>query len=101
MYPLSPPLEKLHIRDRELKAHIAQLGEMRPGSLVECYRKCGSSFLGVVEAGCKGVIGTRLKRGGMPWTVRGANAVIALRCCKLSSRFEDFWEQRSGARNLA
>jgi hypothetical protein len=38
MNPLSPPLEKLQIRDRELKAHIAQLGEMRPGSLVECYR---------------------------------------------------------------
>jgi hypothetical protein len=54
---------------------------------------CTSS--GVVEAGCKGVIGTRLKRGGMHWTVRGANTIIALRCCKLSGRFEDFWEQRS------
>ena len=54
---------------------------------------CTSS--GVLEAGCKGVIGTRLKRGGMHWTVRGANAIIALRCCKLSGRFEGFWEQRS------
>ena len=54
---------------------------------------CTSS--GVVEAGCKGVVGTRLKRGGMHWTVRGANAIIALRCCKLSGRFEGFWEQRS------
>ena len=54
---------------------------------------CTSS--GVVEAGCKGVIGTRLIRGGMHWTVRGANAIIALRCCKLSGRFENFWEQRS------
>jgi hypothetical protein len=60
---------------------------------------CTSS--GVVEAGCKRVIGTRLKRGGMHWTVRGANAIIALRCCKLSGRFEDFWEERSGVRNLA
>ena len=60
---------------------------------------CTSS--GVVEAGCKGVIGTRLKRGGMHCTVRGANAIIALRCCKLSGRFEDFWEERSGMRNLA
>lgn len=50
---------------------------------------------GVVEAGCKVVIGTRLKRAGMHWTVRGANAIIALRCCKLSGRFEDFWERRS------
>ena len=43
---------------------------------------CTSS--GVVEAGCKVVVGTRLKRAGMHWTVKGANAIIALRCCKLS-----------------
>jgi hypothetical protein len=50
---------------------------------------------GVVEAGCKVVVGTRLKRAGMHWTVHGANAILALRCCKLSGRFEDFWERRS------
>jgi hypothetical protein len=50
---------------------------------------------GVVEAGCKVVVGTRLKRAGMHWTVRGANAIIALRCSKLSGRYEDFWERRS------
>jgi hypothetical protein len=50
---------------------------------------------GVVEAGCKVVIGTRLKRAGMHWTVSGANAIIALRCCKLSGRYEDFWERHS------
>ena len=48
---------------------------------------------GVVEAGCKTVIG-RLKRSGMFWTVRGANAIIALRCCQLSGKFEDYWEAR-------
>jgi len=52
---------------------------------------------GVVEAGCKVAIGTRLKRAGMHWTVGGADAIIALRCCKLSSRFEDFWERRAAA----
>lgn len=50
---------------------------------------------GVVEAGCKVVIGTRLKRAGMHWTLPGANAIIALRCSKLSGRYEDFWERRS------
>jgi len=50
---------------------------------------------GVLEAGCKVVIGTRLKRAGMRWSVSGANAIIALRCSKLSGRFEDFWERRS------
>jgi hypothetical protein len=52
---------------------------------------------GVVEAGCKTAIGTRLKRSGMHWTVPGADAIIALRCCKLSGTFEDFWERRSAA----
>jgi hypothetical protein len=56
---------------------------------------CVSS--GVVEAGCKVAIGTRLKRAGMRWTVSGADAIIALRCCQLRGRFEDFWERRSAA----
>ncbi len=53
---------------------------------------------GVVEAGCKVAIGTRLKRAGMHWTVQGSNAIIALRCAKLSGRFQDFWERRTEQR---
>jgi hypothetical protein len=49
---------------------------------------------GVIEAGCKTVIATRLKRSGMFWTVRGANAILALRCSYLNGRFEDYWEGR-------
>ena len=52
---------------------------------------------GVVEAACKTVVGARLKRSGMFWTVRGANAILALRCCRLSGQFEDYWEARSPA----
>ena len=52
---------------------------------------------GVIEAGCKTVIGARLKQSGMFWTVRGANAILALRCCRLSGRFEDYWEARRAA----
>jgi hypothetical protein len=47
---------------------------------------------GVVEAGCKTIMGQRLKQSGMHWTVRGANAIIALRCCQQSRRWEEFWE---------
>lgn len=50
---------------------------------------------GVVEAGCKVTIGTRLKRAGMHWTLAGADAIIALRCSRLSGRFEDFWQRRA------
>ncbi|MEK7870292.1 MAG: ISKra4 family transposase, partial [Nitrospirota bacterium] len=52
---------------------------------------------GVLEAGCKSVIGQRLKQSGMHWTVKGANSIIALRCCFFSNRWEDFWEQRAAA----
>ncbi len=52
---------------------------------------------GVIEAGCKTVIGSRLKRSGMFWTMRGANAILALRCCHLNRRFEDYWADRRAA----
>ena len=52
---------------------------------------------GVIEAGCKSVIGQRLKRSGMFWTVTGANAILALRCSHLNARFEDYWESRRAA----
>ena len=53
---------------------------------------------GVIEAGCKTVIGSRLKQSGMFWTVRGANAILALRCSHLNGRFEDYWEERREGR---
>lgn len=52
---------------------------------------------GVLEAGCRTVVGQRLKQSGMHWTVRGANSIIALRCSILSNRWEDFWEHRAAA----
>ena len=52
---------------------------------------------GVIEAGCKSLIGQRLKQSGMHWSVRGANSIIALRCCIESGRFEDYWESRRAA----
>ncbi|HEY6342295.1 MAG TPA: hypothetical protein VIY49_12445, partial [Bryobacteraceae bacterium] len=42
---------------------------------------------GVIEAGCKTVIGQRLKQSGMFWTVSGANSILALRCQHLNGRF--------------
>jgi hypothetical protein len=50
---------------------------------------------GVIEAGCKHVIGKRLKQSGMEWTVRGANTIIALRCATRSTRFTDYWDNRA------
>lgn len=49
---------------------------------------------GVIEAGCKTLIGSRCKQSGMFWTVRGANAILALRCCQFNGEFEDYWAAR-------
>jgi hypothetical protein len=52
---------------------------------------------GVIEAGCKTIVGRRLKQSGMRWSLCGANAIIALRCAQLSGRWEEFWEMRATA----
>lgn len=50
---------------------------------------------GVVEAGCKTLIGHRLKQSGMEWSLRGANAILSLRCMVQSGRLEEYWESRN------
>jgi hypothetical protein len=49
---------------------------------------------GVVEAGCKAVIGQRLKQSGMHWTVNGADSIITLRCAEASSQWEAICNHR-------
>lgn len=120
LHPAQPAQAKLWAQDRHDQLDdgklAALLGALRPfmkssDETRKCYHYirrnrhrmryprfhqmglCTSS--GVVEAGCKVAITTRLKRAGMHWTVLGSNAIIALRCCILSGRFEDFWERRS------
>ena len=46
-----------------------------------------------VEAGCKAVIGQRLKLSGMHWTVAGADAITALRGREASSQWEQIWQR--------
>lgn len=49
---------------------------------------------GVVEAGCKTVIGSRCKQSGMFWGKPGAENVLALRCIGASRRLDAFWKHR-------
>jgi hypothetical protein len=49
---------------------------------------------GVVEAGCKTIIGGRCKQSGMFWSESGAENILALRCLHSSRRLEDFWKYR-------
>ncbi len=46
---------------------------------------------GTVEAGCKAVIGQRLKLSGMRWNIPGATGILTLRCQHASGRWEQIW----------
>jgi hypothetical protein len=50
---------------------------------------------GVVESGCKAVIGQRLKLSGMRWTVTGADAIATLRCQQASRPQDRIWPARN------
>ena len=59
---------------------------------------------GVIEAGCKTVIGARCKQSGMFWSEDGAQNILALRCIHASHRLDQFWKYRlnnQAARNDA
>ena len=49
---------------------------------------------GVIEAGCKTVIGARCKQSGMFWGVPGARNILALRCIHASRRLAEYWKVR-------
>jgi hypothetical protein len=62
---------------------------------------------GVVEAGCKSLVGQRLKLSGMRWNIPGATGILTLRCHHASNRFDHIWPQPNNqtppttSRNLA
>ena len=55
---------------------------------------------GVVEAGCKGVIGKRLKQSGMFWSELGADNVLAIRSALYSQRLDALWQQNIATKVL-
>jgi len=48
---------------------------------------------GVVEAGCKSIIGQRLKLSGMRWTIHGATSIATLRCQDASGNWDEIWQR--------
>jgi hypothetical protein len=58
------------------------------------YRALGLFYgSGVVEAGCKNVIGGRCKGSGMLWSVPGATHVLDLRCALFGNQFDEVWDK--------
>jgi hypothetical protein len=80
--------------EAELGYFVNNVGRMQYGT----FRRQGFFIgSGVIEAGCKTVIGSRCKQSGMFWGKKGAENVLALRCIHASRRLDDFWKDRLNA----
>jgi len=77
--------------EKELGYFISNIARMQYGT----FRRKGFFIgSGVIEAGCKTVIGSRCKQSGMFWGQPGAKNVLALRCIHSSRRLGEFWKDR-------
>ena len=84
------PLEG--IKKDELDTALGYFENNAPRMRYKWFRQCGLFVgSGVVEAGCKAVIGQRLKQAGMHWTTGGANAIMTLRCQQASRPEDRIW----------
>jgi len=85
------------------KKQIAYFERNKTRMLYQTFRQSGYFIgSGVVEAGCKTVVGQRLKLSGMLWSRKGASDLLTVRCALLSRWFENFWKHhRNVARALA
>jgi len=85
---LGPPL------DDTLEKQIAYFAHHQDKMLYKTYRAQGLFYgSGVVEGGCKSVIGQRLKESGMFWTQAGATSVLNLRLALKSNRWDECWNR--------
>jgi hypothetical protein len=80
--------------EKELTYFVNNVERMQYGT----FRRQGFFIgSGVVEAGCKTVIGARCKQSGMFWGRPGAENILALRCIDSSHRLNEFWKERLNA----
>lgn len=86
--PQAPAVEKA------LHYFVTNVSRMQYGTFRKAHYFIGS---GVVEAGCKTVIGARCKQSGMFWSEAGAENILALRCINHSRRLDEFWKYRLNA----
>jgi hypothetical protein len=84
------------------KKQIGYFERNQSRMLYQTFRQAGYFIgSGVVEAGCKTVVGQRLKLSGMLWSRKGASHLLAVRCALLSGWFDNFWMHHSQAPSLA
>jgi hypothetical protein len=84
------PLASRKARDRDKALHYFEVNAHRMH--YAWYRDHGLFIgSGAVEAGCKSLVGQRLKLSGMRWTERGATGILTLRCHEASNRWDEIW----------
>jgi hypothetical protein len=77
-----------------LQKQIAYFVNQKSRMLYKTYRDQGLFYgSGIIEAGCKTVVGQRLKQSGMFWSLTGAANVLALRCALKSHRWDECWNR--------
>ena len=78
------------------RQQIAYFERNQSKMLYQTFRQAGYFIgSGVVEAGCKVVVGQRLKQSGMLWSLKGASHLLTVRCALLSGWFQDFWKHHN------
>lgn len=87
--PQAPAVEEA------LHYFVSNVSRMQYGTFRDAGFFIGS---GVVEAGCKTVIGSRCKQSGMFWSEQGAENILAFRCIHSSRRLDQFWKHRLNAK---
>jgi hypothetical protein len=82
------------IKAKERDTALGYFENNAPRMRCNHFRSCGLfAGSGVVEAGCKSVIGQRLKQSGMHWSQPGATGILTLRCQQASGRWDEIWHQ--------
>lgn len=78
----------------KIQEKIGYLENNKDKMLYGTFRQQGLFYgSGVVEAGCRAVIGKRLKQSGMFWSKSGAENILALRCALIGNRWDECWNQ--------
>lgn len=85
----------------KIQEKLGYLENNKDKMLYATFRQQGLFYgSGVVEAGCRAVIGKRLKQSGMFWSKSGAQNILALRCALIGHRWDECWNQINNSRQF-
>jgi len=94
-------LADLPAADEALAKQIAYFEHHQDKMRYQTYREQGLFYgSGVIEGGCRSVIGQRLKESGMFWTEAGATSVLTLRVALKSHRWDECWDRLHDSQRL-